>query len=79
MCLAFPSKVVKVDQAQNRGTVEISGVRKEINTMLLDDITVGDYVLVHAGFAISKTTEDEAAETLALFGELARASEIFDR
>ena len=75
MCLAFPSKLVKLEQEQNRGVVDINGVKKEVNTMLLDDLTIGDYVLVHAGFAISKTSKEEATETLALFQELADASE----
>lgn len=76
MCLAFPGKVIELNSQENKGIINIKGVKKEINTRLLEDISIGDYVLIHAGFAISKTTEEEAEETLELFEELAEASEV---
>ena len=64
MCLAVPSKIVRIRDA--RAMVEVDGVRRETSLALLDDVAVGDYVIVHAGFAIQKLDEDAAKETLAL-------------
>jgi len=52
MCLAIPSKVIRIEN--NLGTIDVAGVTREASLMLLDDVEVGDYVLVHAGFAIQK-------------------------
>lgn len=68
MCLAIPAQVVSIDGEQ--GTVDIGGVHKEISLALLDDVTVGDYVIIHVGYALQKLDPDEAAKTLALFAEL---------
>jgi hydrogenase expression/formation protein HypC len=65
MCLAIPGKIVNKN-GQN-GEVDFQGVIKKINLMLLPDAVEGDFVLVHAGFAIAKTTESDALETLAIF------------
>lgn len=62
MCLAIPSKVIEIDDQE--GTVEFGGVTKKVSLSLLSNISVGDYVLVHAGYAIEHIREDEAAETL---------------
>ncbi len=62
MCLAMPMKVVEVDG--DDGVGELGGVRRKISFQLLDRVEVGDYVLVHAGFAISKVDEDDARETI---------------
>jgi hydrogenase expression/formation protein HypC len=56
-------------------TVEVSGVTREVSLMLLPDAKVGDYVLVHAGFAIQTVDEEEARRTLELFEELAAHEE----
>ncbi len=62
MCLAVPSKIVEIkDQT---ATIDVDGVKREASLMLLDDVTLGDYVIVHAGFAISKVDEAVANETL---------------
>jgi hydrogenase expression/formation protein HypC len=53
------------------GIAEISGVKKEISLMMLPEAEVGDYVIVHAGFAIQKLNEEEAQKTLDLFKEMA--------
>jgi hydrogenase expression/formation protein HypC len=65
MCLAVPMQVVSIDGIDI--VAEIDGVRREASLMILDDkVEVGDFVIVHAGFAISKLDEEEARETLAL-------------
>lgn len=63
MCLAIPSKIIEKDQF--RAVVDVYGARREINLMLMaEDVTVGDYVLVHAGFALQKVDYEAAQESL---------------
>ena len=69
MCLALPVKVMQLG-AGDTASVDFGGVRKEISLALLDDVKVGDYVILHVGYALSKLDPDEAAQTLALFAEL---------
>jgi hydrogenase expression/formation protein HypC len=69
MCLAIPGKIVTLQEAGN-AIVDIGGVRKQINVSLLPDIAVGDYVIVHVGYALSRVDEQEAERTLSLFAEL---------
>lgn len=68
MCLGIPAKVVRIND--QTAAVEVSGVMKEIGLHLVDDIVVGDYVIVHAGYAINKINEEEARETLQLLRRL---------
>ena len=69
MCLAIPARIVELlDGDQCR--VELGGVRKEISLALLADVQVGDYVILHVGYALSKLDPEEAERTLALFAEL---------
>ena len=68
MCLAIPVKVVEIKD--NRGFVELSGLKKEVALDLTPDVREGDYVLLHAGFAIKKIDEKEAKETLELLEEI---------
>ncbi len=68
MCLGIPMKVVEVENGET-AVVEMSGVRRQIGLTLLEGVEVGDWVLLHAGFAISKLDEEQAAETLALLKE----------
>ncbi|GAA5179386.1 HypC/HybG/HupF family hydrogenase formation chaperone [Niveibacterium umoris] len=70
MCLAIPARVVELPGA-DRAIIELSGVRKEVSVALVDDVVVGDYVIVHVGYAIGKLDQDEAATTLSLFAEMA--------
>ena len=71
MCLAIPGKIVEiVDKENHIAKVEIGGVRRSVNVGMLDDIGVGDYVIVHVGFAMSKLNEKEAEETLRTLKEL---------
>ena len=69
MCLAIPVKVVEMRDG-DQAMVDVGGVRKEISLALVDGIAVGDYVILHVGYAIQKLDPEEAEKTLALFAEL---------
>lgn len=69
MCLAIPVKVVELREG-DQAMVNVGGVRKEISLALVNGIDVGDYVILHVGFAIQKLDAEEAEKTLALFAEL---------
>jgi len=62
MCLGIPAKIVRIKN--NMGTIDIEGTQREVSLLLQEDAKVGDYVIVHAGFAIQKIDEEEALETL---------------
>lgn len=62
MCLAVPAKIVEIKDLL--ATVDVDGVRREASLMLLEDVNIGDYVIIHAGFAISKVDEDIAQQAL---------------
>ena len=74
MCLAIPARVVELLPGM-RAIVDLSGVRKEVSIDLVDDAQVGDYVIIHVGYAIGKIDPAEAERTLALFAELAQSEE----
>jgi hydrogenase expression/formation protein HypC len=74
MCLAIPSKIVKIEN--NMATIDVDGVKREASLLLVENPEVGEYVIVHAGFAISKINEEDALESLKLMREA--ASLIFD-
>ncbi len=69
MCLAIPSKIVNIDN--NMAILDVDGVRREASLLLLEDAEIGDYVIVHAGFAINKVDEIAALETIRLLKEAA--------
>ncbi len=69
MCLAIPAQVVELRDGDN-AVVDLAGVRKEISLALVDHVAVGDYVIVHVGYALNKLDPDEAAKTLALFADI---------
>jgi hydrogenase expression/formation protein HypC len=69
MCLAFPVKVIELGPVDT-AIVDLGGVRKEVSLALLDDVNVGDYVILHVGYALSKLDSEEAAKTLALFAAI---------
>jgi hydrogenase expression/formation protein HypC len=80
MCLGIPGKILKIDDhAKKLATVDVSGVRRQINIACIVnehhsvDDCVGDWVLVHVGFAMSRIDEHEAAETLKILTELGEA------
>ena len=64
MCLAIPSKITRIEN--NMATIDVDGVQRKASLLLLEDAGVGDYVIVHAGFAIHKIDEAAAMETLKL-------------
>lgn len=71
MCLAIPSKIIKIEDS--RATVDVYGAQRDISLLVLqDEVKIGDYVIVHAGFAIQKLREDVAKETLGYFDEYLR-------
>ena len=68
MCLAIPAKITAIDGTL--ATIDMGGVSRETSLLLLPEASLGDYVLVHAGFAIQAIDEEEAQETLKLFAEM---------
>ena len=72
MCLAVPGRVVDVrdDRGVPMATIDFDGITKEICLAFLPDVGVGDYAIVHVGFAISRVDEESARQTLALFREM---------
>lgn len=69
MCLALPVKVMEVGPGDT-AIVDLGGVRKEISLALLSDVQVGDYVILHVGYALTRLDPEEAEKTLALFAEM---------
>lgn len=69
MCLAMPARVVDV-LPDEMAIIELGGVTREISTGLVEDVAVGDYLIVHVGYALSRIDPEEAERTLALFDEL---------
>jgi len=72
MCLAVPGKILAIreEMGTRMATVDFDGIKKDICLAYLPDLEVGDYTIVHVGFAISKIDEASAHETLAMFREL---------
>lgn len=81
MCLAIPGKVVEIVDPENHiAKVDVGGVRRNVNTGILEDeVGVGDYVLIHVGFAMSKIDESEARETLRVLNEIGQFEDEFDQ
>jgi len=82
MCLAIPGRIIEiVDEENSIAKVEVGGVRRNVNIGMLDrvDTHIGDYVLIHVGFAMSKIDEQEAEETLRLLQELGQYEAEFDQ
>lgn len=78
MCLAIPGKIVEiVDEVNRIAKVDVGGVRRNVNVAMLDegDAQIGNYVLIHVGFAMSKIDEHEAEETLRLLNEIGQLEE----
>jgi hydrogenase expression/formation protein HypC len=85
MCLGIPGRIVKIDDASKMlATADVSGVRRQVNiACIVDDdqpleSCVGDWVLIHVGFAMSRIDEAEAAETLRILTELGEAQQELD-
>ena len=73
MCLAIPSKIVKIENGV--GTIDVDGVQRTASLLLVEDAAVGDYVIVHAGFALHKIDEVDAMESLRILKEAAAFAE----
>lgn len=73
MCLAIPSKIVKIENGV--GTIDVDGVQRTASLLLVEDAVVGDYVIVHAGFALHKINEADAMESLRILKEAAAFAE----
>ena len=73
MCLALPAQVIALHDDQH-ATVDLGGVRRKVNVMLVDNLAINDYVLLHVGFAIAKLSPDEAQKTLTLIDEATRST-----
>ncbi len=76
MCLALPAQIVALDPANNMATASVDNVKVEVSLALVDNVAIGDYVLVHVGYALNKIDEDEALKTLALFAEAGLTSSV---
>ncbi len=74
MCLAVPARVVELLEAAE-AFVDLDGVRQRISLALVDDIAIGDYVIVHVGYALNRLDPEEAERTLQLFAEVGEADE----
>ena len=75
MCLAIPAKIVERTAGDN-AIVSLDGVKKEVSLALVSEAQVGDYVLVHVGFALNTISPDEAEKTLALMADMAAGAEV---
>ena len=75
MCLAIPARVVEL-LPEEQAIIDVGGVQKPCSLALIDGVAVGDYVIVHVGYALTRLDADEAAKTLALFAELAAAEQL---
>jgi hydrogenase expression/formation protein HypC len=73
MCLGIPAKVISIEK-DKKGKVDYLGTRVKTNFILLEDVKIGDWVIIHAGFAISTLNEEEARETLELLREYSEAT-----
>ena len=76
MCLAVPARIIELEA--DKAVVDAMGNRFKANTFLLENVKIGDIVLVHAGFAIATVDEAEARETWALFDEIATSEKTQD-
>ncbi|MBV8857487.1 MAG: HypC/HybG/HupF family hydrogenase formation chaperone [Acidobacteria bacterium] len=82
MCLAIPGRIVEIVDAENSiAKVEVGGVRRNVNVGMLDreEAAVGNYVLIHVGFAMTKIDEAEAQETLRVLEEIGQYQDEFEQ
>lgn len=69
MCLALPAKITQLLEEQ-KAIVDIGGIKKEISTVLLNEVKENDYVIIHVGYALTKLNEEEAKKTLQFFAQM---------
>ena len=74
MCLAVPAQIIAISQDQTQASVQLAGVQVEVSLALVEDVVIGDYVLIHVGFALHKIDPEAAEATLALVVEVALAA-----
>jgi len=81
MCLSIPSKVVKIDKETNMATVDTMGVQRDASLDLMDvnDIKLGDYVLLHIGFVMNKIDEEDAMLSIETYREIIEIMDEEDR
>ena len=72
MCLAVPAEIVEIDHDTNTAIVSLEGVRKQASLALLETADIGDFVLLHVGFALSKISAEEAQKTLQMMDQACR-------
>ncbi len=76
MCLSIPSKIIKIDEENNIATVDTMGVQKNASLDLIDEkVEIGDYVLLHIGFAMNKIDEENALESLKIYQQMVNEME----
>jgi hydrogenase expression/formation protein HypC len=78
MCLAIPARITSIDVAADTAKVALGPVAKEISLALIEDAAVGDYVLIHVGYALNKISEEEAQRTLEIIAEMGLLEEALD-
>lgn len=79
MCLSIPSKVIKIDE-NNMATVDTMGIQRHVSLDLMaDEINIGDYILIHVGFAMNKIDKEEALQSLEVYREILEAMEEEER
>jgi hydrogenase expression/formation protein HypC len=76
MCLAIPARIEQLI-AEDSAIINLGGMRKEVSLALVENIGVGDYVIVHAGYALQKLDQEEAARTLAMFAEMSTMNDLY--
>jgi hydrogenase expression/formation protein HypC len=80
MCLSIPSQIKHIDEEMNIATVDTMGVERQASLDLIDrDVVVGDYVLIHIGFAMNKIDEEDALESLKVYREIIEKMEERER
>ena len=75
MCLAIPARIEQLI-AEDSAIINLGGMRKEVSLALVEKIAVGDYVIVHAGYALQKLDQEEAAHTLAMFAKMGTMNDL---
>lgn len=78
MCLAIPAQILEIDSVADTATVSLGGVRRSVSLALIEDAQLGDFVLVHVGYALNKISAEEAERTLAMMRELGEFAEMAD-
>ena len=75
MCLAIPAQITAIDEVLDAATVALGGVSKQVSLALLDEAEIGDYVLVHVGYALNRISPEEAERTLRLLEQAGESAE----